>query len=199
MTQHNDINLNQIDDLTQPTLSVVNLVRIEYPQVTLYVATSLVDIVYNGQTWIGAGKVGTIAEIVESTDLSPRSLTLTLTGVPLEFLAESLTATTQQAPVTIWFALFDPNDLHIKWSLQVFAGYIDQSNIQMAAESFTVALTVETRALMMRRNVPRRLNGATQRAMYPTDTGLNNLESTSIQQIIFPSRNYLVTHFGASA
>jgi len=105
-----------------------------------------------------------------------RGATLTLSGVPTEVLSLALTAAYQGRECNIYLGAFDKS-LGTNSLTQIFAGYMDQMNINEGPDTSTVELKVENRLIDLERARVARFTSGYQKSKYPGDLGLDFVES----------------------
>lgn len=159
--------------LTAPDLRPVMLFEGEFPSGTIRLWTGLGAVSWNGQTWTGAGNLIGVSEVEEGTDIVARGLTVTLAGVPPEFVALAITDARQGLPGRVWIGLLDTAGAIIADAVNVFAGRLDVPSIADGAETLTISVSYESRLIDL--NTPRewRYTKESQRALYPDDAGLD--------------------------
>ena len=150
----------------------------------------------DGTQWFGAGNLLSVSDIEETTEMSVRGATLTLSGVPSEVLSLALSEPYQGRVCNIYFGTFssgsllqetgdyillqDGSRINVetgeKGFNQLFSGYMDQMNIEDGPETSTIELKVENRLIDLERARVARFTSAYQKSVYPGDRGLNFLE-----------------------
>jgi hypothetical protein len=129
--------------------------------------------------WLGAGSLLSISDIEETAEMSVRGATITLSGVPShtlsgvpsEVLSLALSEPYQGRVCNIYFGVTGEDVFN-----QLFSGYMDQMNIEDAADTSTIELKVENRLIDLERARVARFTSAYQKSVYPGDKGLNYLE-----------------------
>ena len=150
----------------------------------------------NGTQWVGTGNLLDISSIEETSEMSVKGATLTLSGVPSEVLSLALSEPYQGRVCNIYFGTFssgallketnnyillqDGSRINVetgeKGFNQLFSGYMDQMNIDDGPETSTIELKVENRLIDLERARVARYTSAYQKSVYPNDIGLNFLE-----------------------
>ena len=77
-----------------------------HPEGTIYAATSLAPIEWNGQTWVGAGLVTDIQGLDESAKVEVPEVTFALAGVP-DNIIDGLSSSVKGYQATVWHTLLD--------------------------------------------------------------------------------------------
>ena len=189
------------DDVVYPFFAVELLFDTD----ALYLWTGLGDLVYNGQTYTGTGTLLNISDVEETVEIAARGATLTLSGIPSEVLALALTEPYQGRQCKIYFGLFAKGKLlkedgafilledgsRIVLELQelglteIFAGYMDQMNINEQADTCDVELKVENKLVDLERARVRRYSSGYQKAVYPNDKGFDFVEDLQDKEIVW--------------
>lgn len=145
-------------------------IQLDFDSGTLYLNNSGQDYAWNGQTWLGAGRVGSINPIEEGAALQVYSLSMTLSGIPNDIITKALTESYQGRKCTIWLAVLDDSHNIIDTAL-AFSGRMDVMLIEMDQTS-TITLTVENRLADWDRARVLRYTDGDQQMLHPGDTGL---------------------------
>jgi hypothetical protein len=137
--------------------------------------------------WIGTGTLLDISAIEETAEMAVRGATLTLSGIPSEILSLALSEPYQGRVCNIYFGTFTSGDLTTAPSNfdQIFSGYMDQMNIQDGAETATIELKVENKLVDLERARVARFTSGYQKSIYPSDKGLDFVESLQDREIFW--------------
>lgn len=137
--------------------------------------------------WIGTGTLLDISAIEETAEMAVRGATLTLSGIPSEILSLALSEPYQGRVCNIYFGTFTGGDLTTAPSNfdQIFSGYMDQMNIQDGAETATIELKVENKLVDLERARVARFTSGYQKSIYPSDKGLDFVESLQDREIFW--------------
>lgn len=137
------------------------------------------DVVWNGQTWTGAGGLIGISGLEEGGEIVARGLTVSLSGIPQDLVAAVITDAQQGLPGKMWVALMAADGTIVADPIQGFAGRLDVPTIMDGAETCTVTISYESRLIDL--NTPRELRYTheAQQQLYPGDLGFEYV--TSIQ------------------
>lgn len=123
---------------------------------------------WNGYTWVGVGALGSIDAIEERSEVPAKGLTLRLSGVDESIRAISLSEHYQGRDARIWFAPLDSDHRPIADPVLVFAGRMDNMEIETGATG-VITLSVESRMADWERPRVRRYNDADQQSEYSGD------------------------------
>jgi hypothetical protein len=189
------------DDVVYPFFAVELLFDTD----ALYLWTGLGDLVVSGTTYTGTGVLLDISEVEETVEIAARGATLTLSGIPSEVLALALTEPYQGRQCKIYFGLFSKGtvlqedgafllledgskivlELQELGLTEIFAGYMDQMNVQEGPETCDIELKVENKLVDLERARVRRYSSGYQKSVYPNDKGLDFVEDLQDKEIIW--------------
>ena len=159
----------------------------------------------DGTQWYGAGSLLGISSIEETSEMSVRGATVTLSGIPSEVLSLALSEPYQGRVCNIYFGTFSTGKiLQESGSFillqdgskilleamstgfnQLFAGYMDQMNISDGGETSTIELMVENRLIDLERARVARFTSGYQKSLYPDDLGLDFVEDLQDKDIVW--------------
>ena len=147
-----------------------------------------------GFHWTGVGRLGSIDVIEETVDTVAVGVKLSLTvepslevpDAPDEFLNIALGVEYQGRPVTIYQAMFDPDDEdQIIGDLFVrFKGYMDQMEDFEEPGRATIQVTAENRLIDLERARNRRYTGDDQKSRYSMDTFFDEVARLQQREIV---------------
>lgn len=134
--------------------------------------TALGTITWGGYDWLGVGKLGNVSTIEESAELSRRTTTYTLGGVPSDLISVVLGENYQGRPAKLYLGFLNPTTGQLVADPDLLdQGKMDISDIEEGA-TCTVSITAESRVAAWDRPVIRRYTNAEQQARFPGDKGL---------------------------
>lgn len=116
------------------------LVYIDHPEGPFYLWDGLGKLEYDGQTWLGMGRLGSIAIAPFTTEAQIHDLTLTLSHVDQQYL-DAVNVSMKGRDITIWKAVLDDNNkvLH-KWVIVEAEGDQISASVSEDGEG-TITLT----------------------------------------------------------
>jgi len=165
--------------------------------------TGLGTLVYDSVEWTGTGSLLSVSAIEETTELSVRGATITLSGVPSEVLSLALQEPYQGRVSNIYFGMFakgnllqengsyillegggqiflEPQETDLT---QVFSGYLDEMNIEEKPDTSTIELKVENKLIDLERIRVRRYTSSYLKSKYPNDRGLDFVEDLQDRRV----------------
>jgi len=155
----------------------------------LYLWTGSGTVTIEGNDYIGTGQFLELSNFEESTDISAKNATLTLSGIPSDLLSLSMQVPYQGRKCNIAFGVFTTGKILKedgayllkedggKFILEatnksrstVFNGYMDQMTISEAGDTSQIALTVESRLVDLERARVRRYTSEDQKSRFTGD------------------------------
>ena len=166
----------------------VIFVQLDFVEGTMYFCNAGYNFTWNGHSWIGVGKLGTISELEEGTDLQMYGCTLTLSGLESSLIASCFGTGYAGRPATIWMGLLDSDYQIIPDPIVVFKGIMDTMPIKLGAEA-AIQLTIESKLVNWERPYGRRYNNEDQQSEYSTDKGFEFV-AQMVEKEIFWGRPY---------
>jgi hypothetical protein len=158
-----------------------------------------------GVDWTGAGTLLNVSSIEETTEIAAKGATLSLTGIPSEVLSLALSTPYQGRTCKIYFGLFkaariikedssfllleDGSKIYLEdlnsGFTEIFTGYMDQMDIEELPETSTIHLKVENKLVDLERARVARYSSSYQKSIYPSDFGLDLVESIQDKEIVW--------------
>jgi hypothetical protein len=172
---------------------------------TLRLWTGQGTLVYDGVSYFGTGQILAVDSVEETTEMSAKGATLTLSSVPDTVLSLALSEPYQGRRCNIYFGMFARGSLLTESSVyilledgsqillesqdtgltQIFSGYMDQMNIEEGPESSILSLTVENKLIDLERIRVARFTSSYQKSVYPNDRGLDFIEDLQDKNIVW--------------
>lgn len=169
---------NALDDAVIEPFFAVDL---NFSSSPLYVWSGYGDLVIGGKTYLGAGQLLNISSVSETTEMEAKGATITMSGIPSSFLSLALQEPYQGRECIIYFGVTSsPSDY-----VEVFAGELDQMNIEESSETCTISVTAENVLIKLERPVVRRFTNEDQKSRFPTDRGLEYVASLQDKEIFW--------------
>jgi len=169
--------LNALDDQTVYPFFAVDLMFDGGN--TLYLWTGNGEQVIGGKTYIGTGNLLNISTVEETSEIAVKGAVLTLSGVPSEVLSLALSEPYQGRRCNLYFGVMGDTTSYV----ELFSGYMDQMNIEETAETSTIQLSVENKLVDLERPRVARYTSAYQKSVYPSDRGLDFVESLQTKEL----------------
>ena len=176
--------------------------------------TGVGDIEFEGDTYTGSGELMQISEIQETSDISARGATLSLSGIPSNLINLALSENYQGRKAVIKFGMFDEdvaagskllindtdflllNDsgdrLLIDYDAEItmfdlFVGRMDQMTIDEGPDTSTIAVTVESKLIDLERTRNRRFTDEDQQSRFPGDKSMEFVTRLQNESLVWGS------------
>ena len=137
---------------------------------TGYTTTTL-----GGNSYTATGELLNISIIEETTEISVRGANITLSGIPSANISIVLQTPYQGRVCNIYFGV-SVNGVNSDL-VQIFSGFMDEMNINETPETSSIELKVENKLIDLERARVSRYTSAYQKSKFPTDKGLDFVES----------------------
>lgn len=126
------------------------------------------DLVYNGNTFLGAGEFGRISDLQESTETDAQGMVMELSGVNPALVSSSLNDEFQGRKARIWIAVLDADHQVVGDPIGPWTFIMDAPDSEVG-ETAVLRLGLENRMADWRRPRVRRYTDADQQQEYPGD------------------------------
>ncbi|MCQ4163046.1 hypothetical protein NON00_24425 [Roseomonas sp. GC11] len=172
---------------TAPVVCPVTLVLLDFASGPMRLWTGLGQIAWAGEIWEGAGALGAIGEIEETTEIRAVSLTLSLSPVPQAVVDIALAEQSYRLRrAEVWGALLNDQGAFVADPFPLWAGHMDTMRVVDGAES-SVSINCESRFIDLERAEVRRYTDADQQAEYPGDRFFEFVPALVDAQISLPA------------
>lgn len=169
-------------------VSLTLLLRLDYtPAILLNSSGQSVD--WGGDTYLGAGKLGTV-DAVRDTTGEISGLKFALSGVRPEDIGLVLTESARGKRARLWLGLADADNRQIAEALLLFDGMLDQLPISMQPPSAQIGATAVHMGALLQRPHAFIYSDADQQRAAPGDTSGRFLVSQSQHQDIWPAASF---------
>jgi hypothetical protein len=172
-----------------------NIVRMWTGQGTLVLA--------DNSEWVGLGQLLSISAIEETSEMSVKGASISLSGIPSTLLSLALSEPYQGRIAKIYFGTFQQGSILQESSYyillqdgskinlesmatgfnELFSGYMDQMNIEEAGDTATIEMAVENKLIDLERARVARFTSGYQKSVYPGDLGCDFIEDLQDKRI----------------
>lgn len=177
-----DINSVLENALDDDQLTVFFAVEMFFDTETVRFWTGVGQATIDGNTYTGTGQLLGISDIEETTEIAAKGATLTLSGIPSDLLSLALSEPYQGRICKMYFGVGDPPFTSLT---EVFAGYMDEMNIDEGPEYATIELKVENKLVDLERQRVRRYTSEYQKSQYPSDKGFDFVDSIQGKPVLW--------------
>lgn len=130
------------------------------------------------QTFTGTGGLLSIGGLEETGDLSAKSVTLTLSGVPSTIISLALQEPYQRRACRIYFGVESVSDV-----VEIFTGKMNTMRILDSEDTATIEMTVESKLVELERSANWRYNDENHQSRNSGDSFFSYVQSIQDAQI----------------
>ena len=132
--------------------------------------------------YLGIGTLGNISSISETTEVAAKSIDLSLSGIPTEYVSLALSNNYRGRDAVVYLILFN-TAMSSYEQLTLFRGKMDQLVINEGSDISTITVKCESRLIDLNRPNDIRYTDEAQKQLYPTDNGLQFVASMADKSI----------------
>jgi hypothetical protein len=173
------------DALVESVVRPCMLFEGDFPSGVLRLWTGVHDVQWNGETWYAAGSLIGVPEVEETTEIVASGITVSLSGIPPELVSDVIASVTQGSIGRVYIGLLDDTGALIVDPTLAFMGRLDVPEIRDEANTATVTVTYESRAIDMGKPTPFRLTDDFQQRRFPGDRGLEYVSTLQSGKSLF--------------
>jgi len=166
--------------LSQETVQPYYAVELLFASGALRLWTGYSDRTIGSNTYTGTGNLLAISGLEEVSDLSAKSIDLSLSGVPSNLVSLALTEAYQRRIVRVYFGTADTSV-----PVEVFSGLMDTMTIQDSGETSLITLVVESKLIQLERASNRRYTEENHSARFPNDTFFSFVTKLQDEQVVW--------------
>lgn len=157
--------------VAEEVIRPIVLVKLDLPSAMITVHSGVGSFPWNGDVYLGVGNYGDLSEIKESNSIAPYGVTASLSGIPQEYIAETVGQHYQGRDAWVYKALLNEDHSLKNDPALSFKGFVDYADIEVGATA-TIQLTIQSRLADWNRSRIRRYTHEDQQLRYPGDMGL---------------------------
>lgn len=173
-----------ITALSAAHVPLVLLVEMGYSPV-LRMATSSVDIVWSGNTYLRTGNLGAV-EVIRDSAGDAQAIQFSISGVPSENIALALGTSARNKSCTVRLAILNATTHAIEDVSTIGVYQLDQTTISGS----TIAVTAIPMQRIFQRSKPLRYTDADQQKISSGDRALEYIVSQSVGEVIWPAASW---------
>ena len=168
-----------LNALSQPEVEPFYAVDMDFDSAPVRFWTGYGDRTINGDTYLGSGNLLAITGLDEVNDLSAKSITLQLSGVPSSLVSLALQEPYQNRECKVYFGTTDTT------SIEVFSGLMNVMTIEDSGETSFISLTVESKLIRLEKASNWRYTEGSQKARYASDTFFNYVSDLQDKNLVW--------------
>jgi len=201
-----DLSTGVSDSLEQDVIYPFTAVELQFDGGNvLRLWTGVGTLVFQGNSWTGAGQLLDISSIEETAEIAAKGATVTLSGIPSSVLSLALSEPYQGRVGKIYLGLFSIGKLQKESSdyilfengdrieletqetslTEVFSGFMDRMTIDEQPEGCTIGLALENKLVMLERPRTARYTNEFQKTVDSGDRGLEYVESIQLKDFVW--------------
>lgn len=180
---------NMQTQVTADALTPCLLLKGAFDSGDLNLWTGIGSIVYNGDTYVGGGNCISITGVTETTNTQADSVNVTLNAIKSSNISLALNEEYQGRKASVWFACLDAVGALISSPFLLFKGRMDTMTIVDGGQRSTLGMVCENRLIDFRRAKLRFYSDQDQKALYPTDRGMEYVNQLQDKEIIWGRAN----------
>lgn len=133
-----------------------------------------------GDTYLGSGNLLSITGIDEVNDLSAKSITLQLSGVPASLVSLAIQEPYQNRACKIYFGTTDTTT-----PIEVFSGLMNVMTIEDSGQTSIISLTVESKLVRLEKASNWRYTEGSQQSRHSGDTFFSYVSNLQDRDIVW--------------
>jgi hypothetical protein len=181
-----------ITEITAQNMRPVIFAQLYFVSGWIYLWSGFGSIVWNGQTWVGVGTLGTIGSLAETSDVTAAGLQLSLSGIPADLISKALGEVRQGAPVILYQAFLTAAGAVVSNPYNAWSGRMDTCQIAEGSDTATITITCESRLIDLNRSRERRYQKQDQTIDFPGDLGFDFVPSLQQLNVVWGSNGSTV-------
>jgi hypothetical protein len=146
--------------------------------------TGIGPLVWNGYTWTGAGKLGGVAPIRHTSDISIQEIVFTMSAVSPDD-ASRLGSSVRKREAVVLLACFDEAGKVIADPYHLLAAELDTQTLNASEEGVTIAITARSGFYKLDRGLDEVWSSEDQQSNYPGDTGMDLISELQNKNVIW--------------
>lgn len=162
--------------MPDPVVTPAILAALQFRSKWEYVWSGVGPLAWNGKTWLGVGSLGKIAPVSEGTEVKADGTSLTLSGIDIDLLGESMTDVRVGGAAKLYLGLLDSSLGFYGTPYLFFKGQMDPPKVDLGAQKIAITVPLESRIVNLGRANCRRYTDADQRMTHPTDSAFKWVE-----------------------
>lgn len=150
--------------------------EVDTPSGNVYFWDGYGNIVWNGQTWVGAGYFLKIDAVTETNMLQAAGVQISLSGVPSNLRSLVLQSLKRFYPCKLWVGALDATLAVVPDPFLIFNGLVDSGSMVASGKAISVTITAESRLMTLRTPRERHFTDQDARIDAPSDGGFKFVE-----------------------
>lgn len=138
------------------------------------------------EDFLGAGDLGNVSPIMETSQTKATGLDFTLSGINSTLVSAALLESYQDRACALWLGFMDPaGSGTLLDSIEIFRGRMDVMTIVESGETSTIGVSAESVLVGLQRSNIRRFTAEDQKKDYLNDTGFDQVTQLQMKEIVW--------------
>lgn len=181
-----DLTAGMITQVTADSLAPVFLVKAEFDSGDLCIWNGLGNLIYNGDTYTGAGKLLSFSEVTETAGVEANGISVSLSGELSSLISVALAENYQNRPLSLYVgALNLTTGALVADPYKLFSGRMDVMEISNNAQITTIGVNVESNLSILKTPKNRKFTPEDQKIDYPSDTFFDTVASLQDAEVVW--------------
>jgi hypothetical protein len=177
-----------VNALKSNNVKIVTFAELDFSSGTIYTHDGIGTYTWGGNDWLGVGDFGSVSSIQEGSEVSPYSVSISLSGLDPTLTGAALTEDYFMRDVTIYMGLLDEDDALIEDPTQIWSGFMDVMSLTAGASGGdSITLTCESELAKFDRSANLRYTHANQQKRSTGDLFFEFLKSIEGVKILWKS------------
>lgn len=172
-------------EIVKQTVSPIILFEGEFDGGTIHLWSGVGTIVWDGDTYTGAGQLLSVSAIEETIEVRAAGVQIGLSGLPSTLVSLALSSARQGKKGRLWLAFLDSSNAIIADPYQIFTGLLDVPTMDESGERSDITLSYENRLVGLLTANDRRYTSEDQHVDFPGDTGFDFVAGLQDAQIVW--------------
>lgn len=152
-------------------------VAIEHPAGTGYFTTGVGSRTWNGQTWAGTGKFGSISPVKHTSDVAIQDIVFSLSGIATD-IVNGLNDDVRNLNGSVWLYCLASDNTVVPDPYRLIDSILDYQTFVIDANgTCTIQITAHSGFYTLSRAIEEAWTPENQKALFPTDSGMDMIPS----------------------
>jgi len=158
------------------------------PETIEYLHSGLGTITWGSIDWAGIGQIMVMDSVKEGIGISPQAIRLGVSAADADMIAVAMSTNYFRRACKVYLGALSSGVL-IADPTMIFSGFIQDIDVTMGGGEDQISITAESELIMFKRSRDVRFTANQLQSEYSGDTGLEYLESVSIQKVVWRGKD----------
>jgi len=158
------------------------------PETIEYMHSGLGTITWNSIAWAGIGQIMVMESVKEGIGLSPQAIRLGVSAADADMIAIAMSTPYFRRVCKVYLGALSAGAL-VADPAVIFSGFIQDIDVTMGGGEDQITITAESELILFKRSRDVRFTANQLQSEYSGDTGLEYLESVSIQKVVWRGKD----------